>query len=252
MMDRLTIAMMALASLVAVTSPATAQSDGKWVDPASPNSGSGAFYVRNGVGANLVSSVSLDDRSNAIGSVTGAKIHLDTGVVWELDLGWRFSDLLSVEFSSGLSYNSIDRISGTITEFGSGSISGSSPLNGYLLQVPFMAGVNLDFPLYQPDATKGASGLWLRVGASVGGIYALGHLDTVPGVITAGSDSDFTFAYGFSAALDWRLNQSMTFGIAYRFLGTGSASFNALGIPGLIETSGIYNQQVMGTFAISF
>ena len=54
MMDRLTIAMMALASLVAVTSPATAQSDGKWVDPASPNSGSGAFYVRNGVGANLV------------------------------------------------------------------------------------------------------------------------------------------------------------------------------------------------------
>lgn len=241
-----------LFSIVVISGSAAAQSDGKWVDPASPNSGAGAFYVRNGVGANLLSSISLDNRANAFGSVTGAKIHMDTGVAWELDLGWRFSDLLSVEFSTGLAYNSIDRISGTVTEFGGGTVSGSVPLSGYLLQVPFMAGVNLDFPLYRPDAPKGSSGLWLRIGASVGGIYALGQLDTVPGVLTAGSDSDVTFAYGFSAALDWRLNQSMAFGVAYRFLGTGSASFNAIGIPNLIETSGIYNQQVMGTFSISF
>jgi hypothetical protein len=49
--------------------------------------------------------------------------------------------------------------------------------------------------------------------------------------------------------LDWVIAPSVDLGLAYRFLGTTSASF---GPDDLIEGEGVYNQQVLASLTIRF
>lgn len=227
-----------------------AQSDDTWEDPAARGSRVSTFYIRNSVGANILSSISLNDATVGSISAQDVDIKLDTGIAWGIDLGWRLTDLLSVEASSGLMYNSVSSGSGTLTLDGN-SDTDVSKLGGDLLQVPLMAGVAFDIPLSFSSAEVPGSGLYLRLGASAGGLFVRGTLNDL-GDISGGSDQDFTWCYALTAALDWEFADQLLLGLSYRYLGTGSVSFDAFGQPGLIDTSGYGNQQIMASLSYNF
>lgn len=233
-----------------VAAPAAAQQDGEWVDPATGPARQSSWFVRNSIGANLLDSVSLEDRSVNGESATGVNIKFKTGFAWGIDVGYRLNDLVSVELSSGIAYNEMDSISGTL-DLISGPISGTNPLGGSLYQVPLMAGIAFDLPLYRAAPGTDGSNVYLRLGASAGGAYLHGKLDDQLGFI-GGSDSDFTWAYGLTAALDWQISSQLTIGVAYRFLGTGQASFSGFGVADLFEFSNTNNSQLMGSISLSF
>jgi opacity protein-like surface antigen len=240
-----------VASVIASSSPAMAD-DAEWKDPASMGSRNPGFYVRNSIGANFLDSISLKDRSNGVDSSQGVSLDLDAGFAWGIDLGWRVSDLLSVEISSGIMYNKIDSVSGTVTVGGT-TVSGSTSLSGDFLQIPILAGIGFDIPLVRsPSSSESGGGVYLRLAASAGGLFVRGSLDDLGTIISAGSDNDFTWAYALTAAVDWEVGSGFLIGASYRYLGTGSMSFSAFGVPDLLSTSGVGNHQVMGTISLTF
>ena len=251
-MKRCITVVAAAAITASLSSTAVGQSDGGWVDPAAPNAGHRGLYMRNGIGANLLSSVKLEDRSAGGDSVTGARIELDTGFAWQIDLGWQLSDLIAVEFTSGILYSSFDSISGSVTT-PLGTETGSLPIGGSLLQVPFLIGPTFSIPLSTtPSFDGGQSQLRLRLGVAAGGMFTQGKLEGVDGLFTSGSDSDVIWAYAITAGLDWDLTTQMSLGLTYRFIGTDSSSFEGFGVPNLFETKGVNNQLLMATFSIRF
>jgi opacity protein-like surface antigen len=230
----------ALATSALAQSPADA--GGK---PVAATTSTAAWYLRNEVGGNLIPSISLRDKSITVGadtvSVSGAELSMDGGVGWNIAFGLRLSDSLALEVSSGLSYNQFDSVSGTIDVNGT-SVSGTTGIDGHLLQVPILVGPRLELPL--------GEAFRLNVGASVGTIYLNGDLDSdINGVLLSGSDTSWAFAYSATLGLEWAMAPNFGLGVAYRFLGTTSASF---GEGNLIEAGGIYNQQVLATLTIRF
>jgi len=217
-----------------------------------------SFFLRTSVGANVLASVPLESRSGPAGTISNMKIDFDTGIAWSLDLGWQASDLLSFELSTGIMYNDIDSASGTI-EIASPSfevLSGSIPLGGDVLQVPLMLGLGIDLPILEEAPLAGDAAMRLRFGVAGGGVFVRGALDDL-GPLQGDEDTDMTWAMALSAALEWEWSErngpsSYSLGITYRFVGTGSSSFDAFGIPGLIESKHAYNHQVMGTLGIRF
>lgn len=217
--------------------------------PAAAGSTTRAWYLRNEVGANLIPDVSLNDKviTDGIDTVswTGASLSLDAGVGWNIAFGVHVIDWLAFEVSSGLAYNQFDSVSGTI-DLNGASVSGTLGVSGSILQVPVMAGPRAEFPI--GDALR------LNIGASVGGIYLHGDLDTTISDGTNaftidGSDGAWAFAYSATAGLDWQIAPGLGLGVAYRFLGTTSASFGPLDA---IDVAAIYNQQVVGTITLRF
>lgn len=208
-----------------------------------------AWYLRNEVGGNFLPSISLADRSYDLGpgvlSWTGAALSMDAGVAWNAAFGWRVTDQFAIEVGSGIFYNTFGSLSGAVSYDGT-TIAGSVDVGGSLLQVPVMAGARLELPV--------ARDLWLNLGASAGGIYLHGDLDTtisdgVDELRINGSDGAWAFAYSATIGIEWDLSADWGVGIAYRFVGTTSATFGPFDF---IGTAGIYNQNVAATVTLRF
>ncbi len=208
-----------------------------------------AWYLRNEIGGNFLPSISLADRSYDLGpgvlSWTGASLSMDAGVAWNTALGWRVTDQFAIEVASGIFYNTFGSLSGAISYDGT-TLAGSVDVGGSLLQVPVMAGARLELPV--------ARDLWLNLGASAGGIYLHGDLDTtisdgVGEVRINGSDGAWAFAYSATIGLEWDLSADWGVGIAYRFVGTTSANFGPFDF---IGAAGVYNQNVAATVTLRF
>ena len=249
--------LLALAFLVAIPSSAfgngVAVTRGQEAPPAAAPDAAGsaarAWYLRNEVGANLIPDISLKGKSISDGvdtvSWSDASLSLDAGVGWNIAFGVRVADWLSFEVSSGLAYNQFDAVTGTI-DLNGASVSGTLDVSGSILQVPIMAGPRAEFPI--------GEALRINVGVSAGGIYLHGDLNTTisdgaTAVTLDGSDGAWAFAYSATAGLDWQIAHGLGLGVAYRFLGTTSASFGPLGA---IDAEAIYNQQIVGTVTIRF
>lgn len=208
-----------------------------------------AWYLRNEVGGNFIPAIGLADRSGFVGAdlvaTSNASLSMDAGFAWTIAGGWRLTDHVAVEVSSGLSYNTFSHVTGTVSVNGTAG-SGSIDVGGSLIQVPVLGGVRLELPV--------ARDFWLNLGASAGGVYLGADLDTTLSiggftVPLTGSDGAWAFAYSATAGLEWDVTASMGIGIAYRFLGTTSATF---GPADLIGSEGIYNQNVVATLTFRF
>jgi opacity protein-like surface antigen len=241
----LLVPLMAAGTAVAQSQPA----DKAASQPKVATVSTASWYLRNEVGGNLIPSISLRDRTVSDGvntlSISGADLSMDAGVAWNIAFGWKMSDSLGIEVSSGISYNGFDYVTGTVDLNGAAS-TGSVGVDGSLLQVPILVGPRWELPV--------GDSLRINVGASVGAICLNGQIDstfnTGAGAFTLdGSDTAWAFAYSATFGLDWAISPSLGAGVAYRFLGTTSAGF-AEG--GFIEADGIYNQQVMATVTLRF
>jgi hypothetical protein len=224
-------------------------------------SGAHQLQLRVTAGANWISPISIGDIGLPDLGFRNIKIDMQTGVAGQVDLGWsadRFLGIdlasIGVELSAGIAYNRVDRVRGTaigldgVLEIPDGTTS-SFPLSGWLLQVPLMIGPTISLPIIpSPDGT----GLYVRLGASFGGVLVWGSLDGIDGLSTSGSDFDVTWAYALSASLDWHITDRITAGLSYRFLATGSVGFSALGVNDLIRTSTIQNSQFLASIGIRF
>lgn len=208
-----------------------------------------SWYLRNEVGGNFIPAIGLADRSFALSGAsvawTGATLSMDAGFGWNVAAGWRVTDMIAVELSSGLFYNTMDSVTGSITVDGSAA-SGSTDVSGSLIQVPAMAGVRFELPV--------ARDMWCNLGVSLGGVYLSGSLDTTlsngtTAVRFNGTDGSWAFAYSATLGFEWDLSADIGLGLAYRFLGTTSATF---GPADLIGPEGIYNQNVLATVTLRF
>lgn len=208
-----------------------------------------AWYLRNELGGNLIPAIGLADRSGFVGTdlvtTSDASLSMDAGFAWTIAGGWRMADFLAFEVSSGLSYNRFSHVTGTVTVNGA-SGSGSIDVGGSLLQVPVLGGVRLELPV--------AGDLRVNLGASAGGVYLGADLDTTLSiggfdVPLQGSDGAWAFAYSATAGIEWDLMAGFGIGVAYRFLGTTSATF---GPADLFGSEGVYNQNVVATLTIRF
>jgi opacity protein-like surface antigen len=238
-----------LAATSAVLAQAAVPAGAADARPKAATVSTASWYLRNEVGGNLIPSISLADRSTTDGvnvvSISGATLSMDAGVAWNIAFGWKMNDMLGIEVSSGISYNSFDYVTGTVDLNGTAE-TGSVGVDGSLLQVPILAGPRLELPV--------GDSLRINLGASVGAICLHGQLDstfnTGAGSFTLdGSDTSWAFAYSATFGLDWAVAPSVGVGVAYRFLGTTSAGF-AEG--DFIEADAIYNQQVMATVTLRF
>lgn len=218
-------------------------------NPVPPSQQTREWYLRNEIGGNFIPAIGLADKTFSDGgdtvSWTGASLSTDPGFGWTIAGGWRLTDTLAVEVMSGLSYNTFDSVSGTLTVNGTTG-GGTVGVSGSLLQVPAMAGIRLELPV--------ARDFWLNLGGSAGGIYLNGSLNTSfsDGTVTvplSGSDGSWAFAYSATLGIEWDLTADIGIGVAYRFLGTTSASFGPLDA---IEAQGIYNQNALATVTFRF
>ncbi len=95
------------------------------------------WYAFGAVGGNFVLDGKVRD--------TDVKYVFGPGVAVSAGVGYRLQDGLSLEFRSGVMYNSVKRLEGTAnTSLGSVSISDGG---GHLYQVPFMASLAYTVPL---------------------------------------------------------------------------------------------------------
>jgi hypothetical protein len=207
-----------------------------------------SWYLRNEVGGNFIPAIGLADRSVVVGpdvvSTRNASLSMDAGIAWNIAGGWRITDTIAIEVSSGLASNGFSHVTGNVDVNGT-SGSGSLDVAGNLLQVPVLAGARLELPV--------ARDFWLNLGASIGGNYLGATIDSISGLGTTfpvgGSDGAWAFAYSATLGFEWDLSADVGLGLAYRFLGTTSATF---GPNGLIGAEGIYNQHVLATLTLRF
>lgn len=238
------------AAMTAALVSVPALADDGAAPPPPPASPTASWYLRNEVGGNLIPNISLKDKDVFVGadllSSTNASISMDGGVAWNIVGGFRLNDGLSLEVGTGIAYNDFDSVSGTISVNGVPTLAGTTSVSGHLLQVPILVGPRAVVPV--------AEKLRLTAGLAIGGVYIDGDVaasftDGVTTVSFDGGDSSWAFAYSVTLGLDWMVAESIDFGIAYRFLGTTSASF---GPDDLIEGEGIYNQQILASLTVRF
>jgi len=244
-----TIPTMLLALPAALAVPCLAADEAAAPPPAA-RSATAAWYLRNEVGGNFIPDISLKDKSITIGadvvSSTNASVAMDGGVAWNIAGGFHLNDWLALEMSTGIAYNDFDSVSGTISVNGTPTLAGTTGISGHLLQVPILFGPRAEVPL--------GENFRFNAGVSLGAIYIDGDLaasftDGITTVSFDGGDSAWAFAYSVTLGLDWVIAPSVDLGLAYRFLGTTSASF---GPDDLIEGEGVYNQQVLASLTIRF
>lgn len=208
-----------------------------------------SWYLRNEVGGNFIPAIGLADKNLVVAgnsvSWSGASLSMDAGFAWNIAAGWRITDHVSVEVASGLAYNAFSSVTGSISLNGA-TAAGTTDVSGSLLQVPAMGGLRLELPA--------ARDFWVNLGASVGAMYLNGSLDTtfsdgVTSVRVNGSDGAWAFAYSATLGVEWDLTADVGIGVAYRFIGTTSATFGPLDA---IGSQGIYNQNVLATLTLRF
>ena len=184
-------------------------------------------YVNIDAGVNIVSDVDFDI---GIGTATA---ELAPGFRGSVAGGYRFTPMLAAEVETGFLMNEVDQIS-----FGgsSGDVDDVS-----LSHVPLLANVVFRFENDSPFIPF--------VGAGAGGVASFLNLDD-DDLGSDDNDSDLVFAWQLQAGVHYRINDQMSVGLAYKYLGTDSPEFDIEGET--IELDSVHNHSILGSFNWSF
>lgn len=148
-------------------------------------------------------------------------VDLNTGFRGSVGVGYNINEFMGVELESGFLYNE-----------GDGA-------DAWLGQVPILA--NVVFRLENDTP-------WLPyAGVGAGGVAAI--LDLEEGDADE-TDSDFVFAWQFQGGLRYRLSESSSVGIGYKYLGVDSPEFDLGGSNQEFDI--LHNQSVFASFTWSF
>jgi opacity protein-like surface antigen len=196
--------------------------------------------------------------------LSGAKISLDPGVRFDVGLGYEIYDWLAIEVETGLIWNGVNNISGTVTDFNPPLVGTNLTLtggSGGIYTVPIMFNLQARIPMGQDPLQP----LWLVVGGGVGTVWSDADVNNVGSVelgdllTTSVRGSGWAFAFQASAGFEWSLARNISLGVRYAFLGTtqlnyGRPTFNIPGIVGTadIKVDAIYTNAIMATLKLEF
>jgi opacity protein-like surface antigen len=180
------------------------------------------LYLNFDAGGAVVQDVRIKD---------GDTIKFNPGGRIDAGLGWRISEPLSVEFETGVAFNSVDKIGGVaVSSYGG---------NADIYQIPLL--VNL---VYTPPL-KSAIKPFIGIGA--GGIGTVADMQTPLGNI---NDTDFTFAYQAVAGVKWTLSKHAEINLDYKFLGSFDHSWSSGGVT--LRTESIFTHSLLLSFSWKF
>ena len=185
------------------------------------------FYVAPTIGAALVQDIDLSNSTSDqyfSSIVTSGSLTINPGVRFDLPVGYRVNDWISVEFAPGVIYNTIQSIQGssvlTYSDWWASfdpalvgtKIQGTfTPIeSGNLIQVPLM--VNILFTI--PTGSE-----WEPfVGGGIGAIYLSRTLNYSERSYT---DNCWSQSYSALAGLNYHFDKDISIGVVYKFNGTG-------------------------------
>jgi OmpA-OmpF porin, OOP family len=172
---------------------------------------------------------------------TGGQIDFDTGVRGDIAVGYNVCKAFAVELNTGVIWNSVNSIGGnTLSTYSA---------HADLYQIPLMVNGIYKIPLKGPFKPY--------IGAGVGAVVGVLDSSGVPGLYfptPGGSQSfdatDTEFAYQAEVGFNWQLGKHAEVGLAYKFLGTSSFTWNANDTP--LKTDGIFTHAVTASFTWCF
>ena len=171
-------------------------------------------YLNVGAGVNIINDVDEDS-----GSATAA---FDPGFRIGVAGGYQFTPMISAELESGYLFNEFeDAADSTVS------------------QIPFLANVTFRF--------ENSSAFVPFIGVGVGGVASILTIDDI---ISEDDDSDVVFAWQAQAGVHYRINDNMSAGITYKYLGVDGPEFELGG--GRVGFEVMHNHSFMASFHWSF
>ena|SRR5436309_551209 len=170
-------------------------------------------YVSFGAGVNIANDVDFK---------SGGGAEFNPGYRFSVAGGYHFTPMISAEIETGYLFNGVKDAGDTT-----------------LSQVPFLANVVFRFENSSPFVPF--------VGAGVGGVASF---FTVDDVISKDGDNDVVFAWQVQAGVHYRINDKMSAGITYKYLGGDSPEFDIGG--GMIRFGVVHNHAILASFNWSF
>jgi opacity protein-like surface antigen len=160
------------------------------------------------------------------------------GIRGDISLGYNISDLWTVELSTGVIWNTMDKVNGVQLN------SLNETFDTYL--IPNLANVIFKVP------TKSSWSPYLGVGVgavvSVVSLHAGNYMGGNPDL----SDSDFNFAYQAEAGLDYSLTKNISIGVNYKFLGMLGQNWYLKSFDNHLSTDAIYTHAILVNLNWSF
>lgn len=192
-------------------------------------------YVRAAMGASFVTDLTVTE---FYGSVPNGNANMDTGIRFDIDVGYAFNKFLAAEFEFGWTYNSVSSIPGfTLSDASYGNF-------------PFLANLIFQLPL--------ANGRFVPyIGGGAGGTIGVFDADYIQANLVAisGSDSDIAFAYQGFGGIRFAINEQMSVGIVYKYMGSGNTSYYDgvfFGNSGKLGVGTTTTQSIQATFNYRF
>jgi len=195
-------------------------------------------YVRGEVGAAIMDNINVNQFYGPVPK--GSSLNPDIGVRFDVDIGYTFNPYIAAEFEFGWTYNSIGSATGI-------NVSGASFSN-----LPFLANIVFQLPLAEGRLIP-------YIGGGAGGTVGFFDADYISNGLVAisGSDSSIAFAYQGFAGIRYAINQTMSVGVCYKWMGTGNTyyyqgyvyPFGPSGNLGLGTTT---TSSIMATFTYRF
>jgi opacity protein-like surface antigen len=161
----------------------------------------GGRYVRVGLGA------AFTENAEANFLLAGERgLELDPGFHLSVAGGVMFGDFFGLELETGFILNGIS------------SISGFDNVDGYVVQVPFVANAVGQF--------RNRTALTPFIGAGAGGSLSISQVDRANSSVfeVEGSDAEVVFAWQLFGGLKYDLAEDLSLGILYKYFGTGDGA----------------------------
>jgi len=264
-----------LATFVAASVASVALTSTSTADDGSDSSTTGGtatfdnrFYVGTDIGVSILSNVKIKDYTPTPGSfdfgISDVEADADAGVAWNIDFGFKFNDMFSIELESGYYSNSFGGFSSGefTTDVGLSTLVVGG--DGSFTQIPVFVNGAFDIPLLKSETPASAGGLSLKVGGGIGVVSVAADIDSIgaaelPGVFATVDGSSWEFGGQFKIGLSWQLTHSIELGMEYRLMAVsganfGTATFSDPSLVGIadIETETVLTQAVQARISFEF
>lgn len=178
-------------------------------------------WIRFQFGGNFAFDSDIKNQSASPVGIRNGSISFDPGFDLLFTWGIPVWEALSLEISTGFSYNSVKSVDGSWAP-GQVPVTGG---NGNVNGVPLVIGLGYAFDV--------AESISLSVNAAVGAQFSYADISGVGAPGVAGSASvnanAISFRYQVGAQADWKLCSDVGLGVYVRYSGTTQANFGALG-----------------------
>ena len=184
-------------------------------------------YIRLQVGGNFAFDASIQETTGSLFSLNDGKVKFDPGIDFQFTWGIAVWEALSIEVSTGFSYNSISSVEGTWVATPGSGLSGSTAVsggNGHSAALPVMVGLGYSFGV--------TDSFTIGVNAGVGAQFSFATIDDVGasdpalgGLAASVTGTAASFRYQVGATADWALSHVFGLGVYVRYSGTTEANF---------------------------